>query len=457
MRSEIIASGFRRSRWLAERQLRSLRRFEITLIDSLPLDILALMLDRPRHAVPEILVAGYFCLGLMPFIGIWVSPTSLNLMIALCGLYTTLTRFGCFPHFSGNGPLSWAVLALASSMLLSVYFSKLPHDSLELIVGMLPGVVLCLLIPLTHEPKRLALFIVIALFFTLIVLTVVCIKVSLLDNQPMDYKVFLVLNVALLQVPNDILLFTVFWPIVIWTVNSNKLLTQRQKNLVSFSYLTLILALSVLVDSRSSFLLALCCAISWLHAEHKFIASKFLLSIVAVGGFLVVVSPDFIDSLLALPKSSQRLWIWIVSIKMMDPGNYFIGVGHGLFATTFEAARPYIETPEGLLSDPRRMGWAHNLFIEAWVERGFIGLLSLTWVNWALLKRLHVTGLKAPCHRALMGVTLMLLITSCFELTFARAWVCAAYGCLIGAVLGLPTDTKGTKRTFIHNVYQTKS
>ena len=416
------------------------------------------MVEIHRASFPEILVAGYFCLGLMPFAGSWVSPTILTLWIALCGWLATFTGPRDFPRWSANKHLLWALLALAMSLLLSTYFSKLPHDSLEFLVRVLPGILLCLLFASAHEPKCFALSITFALLFTLLVTTVACLYIVLLKDQPLNYKTFLSLNVALLRVPNDILLFAVFWPVVCWSISSGERLSQKQKGLVGWSYLGLLVTLSVLLGSRSTFLLTVCCAISWLHAEHKFIASKFLLSIVAVGGFLVVVSPDFIYSLLALPSSSQRLWIWIVSIKMMDPGNYFIGVGHGLFATTFEAARPYIETPEGLLSDPRRMGWAHNLFIEAWVERGFIGLLSLTWVNWALLKRLHVTGLKAPCHRALLGVTLMLLITSCFELTFARAWVCAAYGCLIGAVLGLPTDTKGTKeRSFTTFIRQKAS
>ena len=395
------------------------------------------MVEIHRASFPEILVAGYFCLGLMPFAGSWVSPTILTLWIALCGLLATFTGPRDFPRSSANKHLLWALLALAMSLLLSTYFSKLPHDSLEFLVRVLPGILLCLLFASAHEPKCFALSITFALLFTLLVTTVACLYIVLLKNQPLNYKTFLSLDVALLQVPNDILLFAVFWPVVCWSISSGERLSQKQKRLVGWSYLGLLVTLSVLLGSRSTFLLTVCCAVSWLYAGPKPVGSTFLLILVAAGSLLVFVSPAFIESLLALPSSSQRLWIWLVSIQMMDPADYFIGVGHGLFGITFEAARSYIETPESLLSDPRRMGWAHNLFIETWVERGFVGLLSLIWINWALLMRLLMTDLKAPYPRALFGLFVLLLVTSCFELTLTRPWVCATLGVFIGLVLGL--------------------
>ena len=415
------------------------------------------MFEHPRNALPQILVAGYFCLGLVPFIGTWVSPTLLNLWIALCGLLAAVAGSRDFPHLSENKHVLWALLGLASSLLLSTYFSKLPNDSLEFLVGVLPGAVLCLLFTSALDPKWFALSIVSALFFALLVLTVTCLHIVLLDNHSLDYGTVLSLDVALLQVPNDILLFAVFWPVVGWSISSGERLSQKQKRLVGWSYLGLLVALSVLMGSRSTFLLTVCCAISWLHAGPKPVASRFLLSLVAAGSLLVFVSPAFIESLMALPSSSQRLWIWLVSIKMMEPANYFIGVGHGLFGMTFEAARFHIETPEGLLSDSRRMGWAHNLFIESWVERGFTGLVSLIWLSWALLMRILATGLKAPYHRALSGLLVLLLVTSCFELTLIRPWVCATFGILIGAVLGLPDSRPHTGGPFDSNTRYEKT
>ena len=430
-------------RWFA-RELPSLRRFEITQFTSVNRDTSCLMFEHPRNAFPQILVAGYFCLGLVPFVGSWVSPTLLNLWIALCGLLAAAAGSRDFPHLSENKHVLWALLGFASSLLLSSYFSKLPHDSLEFLIGVLPGALLCLLFASALDPKWFALSITFALFFALLVLTVTCLHIVLMDNHPLDYGTFLSLDVALLQVPNDILLFAVFWPVVCWSISSGERLSQKQKGLVGWSYLGLLVTLSVLLGSRSTFLLTVCCAVSWLHAGPKPVGSTFLLILAAAGSLLVFVSPAFIESLLALPSSSQRLWIWLVSIQMMDPADYFIGVGHGLFGRTFEAARSYIETPAGLLSDPRRMGWAHNLFIETWVERGFAGLLSLIWINWALLMRLLMTDLKAPYPRALFGLFILLLVTSCFELTLIRPWVCATLGVFIGLVLGLPDSRPRT-------------
>lgn len=382
------------------------------------------------------LLGGYFFHGLLPFIGSSMSPIILNLWIAACCLISAVAVSRQPTPAPKNKSLYGALLAFAVSFMLSTFFSTLPKDSAELMRYALPGVALCLLMAFSDRPKRLIYPIAAVFFFTLIVLTSTCLYLASPVIEVLDSHTFIALDIALLKVPNDILLFAIFWPFVAWCIDLTEQLCQKQKRLLGWGYLVLLTLLSILVGSRSTFFLTLGCVIFWVREAPKPSITLPLLASVILGGLLFFVSPEFVDKLLALPSSSQRLWIWFVGIKMLAPEDYLLGIGHGLFGVTFETARSYIETPDGLLSDPRRIGWAHNLFLEAWVERGLIGLVSLLWLHWVLMTRLRANAFEDPYHRTLLTTFLLLLVTACFELSFLRPWVCAAYGLLIGAVLG---------------------
>ena len=120
---------------------------------------------------------------------------------------------------------------------------------------------------------------------------------------------------------------------------------------------------------------------------------------------------------------------------MVPQADYIFGIGHGLFDAAFDSARGYIATPDYLLSDSRRIGWAHNIFIEAWVERGYVGLIAHLWLMSALTTYLMRHRSGSAYHKALLGSLVLIILTSLFELTLLRSWVCLAYGLIFGLLV----------------------
>jgi len=389
------------------------------------------------------LIGVFFFLGLLPGIGSWVAPLGLNALLALSGFISIFHGSSGTPRFTRNRNIWWALIALGASFALSTYHSNFPLESLESLRVLLPGIVLALVIGSSLNPGQALYFVGISFFFALLILSVACLFSVISALPALNERTFINLNVAFLSVPNDVVCFVVFWPIVAWSVISNAVFSEHRKRLAGYAYLALLLIVSVLVGSRSTFILGVCCLILWIRqgSPNKF--NWIFLGGSASLAILLSMNPTFVDRLLELPTSNQRVWIWWVSIKMLDPSDYLLGMGHGMFAGAFEAARSYVSVPEGILSDPRRMGWAHNLFIETWIERGFFGLVALLWVLSALAIRVKTDCLQSSYQRAILGFLALIAITSSFELTLMRPWVCAAFGVAIGAVVGMTTDDKG--------------
>jgi hypothetical protein len=388
------------------------------------------------------LIGAFFILGLLPYIGSWVAPVGLNLFIALVGFISVFNGLSKYPASTNNRNLRWALITLGASFSLSTYYSNFPWESLESLRVLLPGIVLAVVIGSNSNSEQVLHSIALSFFFALLTLTATCLFTIFSYTPALSDAAFGGLDVAFLKVPNDILCFVIFWPIVAWSIISNDGFSQNKKHLAGYSYLALLLTLSVLVGSRSTFFLAVCCSVLWMRHRSP---NRFKWVLLGSSGAFVIflfLNVTFVDRLMELPTSNQRIWIWLVSIKMLHPTDYLLGLGHGMFANAFETARSSVNVPAGLLSDPRRMGWAHNLFVETWVERGFFGLAALLWVFWALAIHVKTVWLGSPYQRAILGFLTLIMITSSFELTLMRPWVCAAFGVAIGAVVGVTQDGK---------------
>jgi hypothetical protein len=386
--------------------------------------------------ISSALIGGCFFLGLIPHAGSLLSASSLNSILTLSALLTIPTLFSRDKTAVCNMHILIAGIAFATSLALSTYHSGFPMRSLELLVNVLSGALLALVAALTSSRKRLLEAVCIALYGALIITTTFCALKMFGRGNGLDYLSFLTLEIVLLRVPNDILCFVVFWPVMAWSINCCESLSTANKLVFGWGYLILVLALSVLVDSRSTFLMSVCCCVGWLVMNPSANVKKYMTALlVLLLASLVFFSPKFLESLLNLPTSSQRVWIWVVSIKMVPQADYIFGIGHGLFDAAFDSARGYIATPDYLLSDSRRIGWAHNIFIEAWVERGYVGLIAHLWLMSALTTYLMRHRSGSAYHKALLGSLVLIILTSLFELTLLRSWVCLAYGLIFGLLV----------------------
>jgi len=383
----------------------------------------------------EPLIGAYFFLGLMPFSGVSevTHVLTVSLVIAALLMMVAQSDRGLTKASSGLG---LAIIAFLCSILVSTMCSNFPARSTEMLYMPLAGLLICILTAFTHRPYFLIKIFCFANLLALLTLTSILLYLRLVDVQTVPAEQMGQLAISILRVPNDILYFLVGWPLLHWAVSHQFVGATLNRQLLVLSYPVCLLVLALLLQSRSAFLLTALIFLIFVFqgARKRASFSQILLASVAIAA-LILASPAFTEKLTDIFSSSQRLWIWYVSLQMVPTSDYWIGVGHGLFDVTFEMARTQIDWPPYLIEDPRRIGWAHNLFLEAWVERGLFGFAALAFLLLRLRRELiNRSADIGPNKAALMALTLF-AVTSCFELTFARLWVWLTFGLLIGIAL----------------------
>ncbi len=401
---------------------------------------------------PNVLLGTYLFIGLLPFSEAVVPHLGHKWIIIAAGLLFCLTIKFREPNKKPDLNLVLAAIALVVSFLLASINSSSPTLSWGLLEQTLPGALLAVAATSRHNVRPLLITLSLVIFASLIVNTIFCaIEVASL-KQLLNAAAFGKLQIPFLKVPNDILLYVVTWPLTAWVLEGQQQCAAATKRIALLTYLAMTLVLSVLVDSRSAFLLVVCCYFFWLTTSP--LVNKKLwtfVSAICLPTLVIFIAPKFFDEILNLPSSSQRLWIWAVSLEMVPPSHHLLGLGHGMFDTAFEMARNYVEVPASLKEDPRRMSWAHNIFVEAWVERGYLGLAVQLYLIFALTKKICSDTDSCPYRSALLGFFSLLLITSLFELTYLRSWVCLAYGLIIGLAIssGPVSSLQPTARTHL--------
>ena len=400
---------------------------------------------------PNVLLGTYFFIGLLPFSEAVVPQIGHKSIIIAAGLLFCLTINFREPNKKPDLHLVLAASALVVSFLLASINSSSPTLSWGLLEQTLPGALLAVAATSRDNVRPLLITLSLVIFSSLIVNTIFCaIEVASLKRL-LDAAAFVKLQILFLKVPNDILLYVVTWPLTAWVVEGQQQCSAATKRIALFTYLVMTLVLSVLVDSRSAFLLVVCCYFCWL-ITGPLVNRRLWMFVPAIclPALVIFIAPKFFDEILNLPSSSQRLWIWAVSLEMVPPSHHLLGLGHGMFDTAFEMARNYVEVPASLKEDPRRMSWAHNIFVEAWVERGYFGLAVQLYLIFALAQKIYSGKHSYPYRSALLGFLSLLLATSLFELTYLRSWVCLAYGLIIGLAISFGPVYPAKSRTETH-------
>ena len=132
--------------------------------------------------------------------------------------------------------------------------------------------------------------------------------------------------------------------------------------------------LSIYFESRLTLFLSTLSYLALLHKMRgKFQAKGYRLFFAAPPLLMawLLVESNLGEKVLATTLWNERLSLWWAGV-MVWPGMF--GEGVGSFLMAYEEAKATGQIPAFLPVEPRPVHWAHNIFVEAFHERGLIGL-----------------------------------------------------------------------------------
>ncbi|MGF1526802.1 MAG: O-antigen ligase family protein [Candidatus Competibacterales bacterium] len=374
-------------------------------------------------------------------------PHSGNLAMAalavgglICGFYPPPTDRPPRPL----GKLFYAVLALVAAWLVAIVTSRDPRLSLELSLGLIPGLlVLALTVTALHDRRHL-----LALYggLTLMSLSLSLQALGAFATAPHLHPLEWVerLAIPLLVVPNDFILLSLLAPF------SAALLYYRPRGWVGWvvasgvvASLALGVAVTVVYQSGialMAFGIALLpMALGW----------RWRTTLAAAGvGMLVVALVDaglgwplLLKYMKFINQLDFRLALWAAAWQMFlaDP---WLGQGIHTFGSIYLAFLQQVELPSWLATDSRHTPWAHNLFLETLAEQGSVGFCVLIIFIFLLFSScwntLHqlTTRLKGLILAPMCG-GLGFCFSGTFELSFKRLWVILVVFLLSGIIIAL--------------------
>ena len=252
------------------------------------------------------------------------------------------------------------------------------------------------------------------------------------------------LSSPFLVVPNDLLFFALVFPFLMFLLPYRGTGLRRSRQFVEGLYLCCLVLLSAWAGSLSLVLVTGFLAAIFLMGVRPVVnviqSVPFTLLLPIVLVWLAYLFKQEIDQFIA---TETRLWLWTVSWQSLSASEQFYsGVGPGNFDIFFSEARHSKAAPSGFAEDPRRMGWAHNLFLESWIERGVAGFVSTLLVFLSIL--VGYVRLANENNEFLLPVVAFLLfvLVACMELSFIRPWVSILLAIHFGFVLTADAHVK---------------
>ena len=330
--------------------------------------------------------------------------------------------------------------SLAASQLVSDDIGR----SLRSASAWIPGFVILAVAVYTGEGMKILKYFAMALFTSLFVTVALIVFVST-GLGPSTEAGDAIVAARYVVVPNDLLIYVIAAPFVLFFLEPGRPLWQSS---VPFKllYLTNLCLLCYFVDSHALRLM------SFLLILYTFIGFRRGMRLLSTWGFwfalfflILIVGTEYAREIVTFLRSDARLWIWLVSLDLFQNiENQFFGVGYGFFDVFFAQARNTWDGFEGLMADERYMGWAHNLFIEALIDRGFLGLLIFLGVLFDIFRQLYYRVAEPLTPYVLVSFSLFIL-AGCIELTFLREWVCLLFCFFVVAVMVIASDSIGSE------------
>ncbi len=340
----------------------------------------------------------------------------------------------------------FAALVIAALFLISyvasVLFSNDFFRSVNAVAILFPGLLIAyVLIRLSPIYLRH-----IAWCLTLLVLAPSCVVMLMFMDSSLSVPelVFNKKRTPALVVPNDMLMGVIFLPVVVATFFIEK---QPVLKIVAIVIVALLILTVYVVGSRVCILTIVLMVVL---SIYRFRPKQFLVNSLIF--LLLLISTDIllelgiVERMLRFRHENARLSIWLAGL-MRWTDHPFLGFGPANFEIAYRLGLSSVEMPDWVLVDSRRMSWAHNIFIEALLERGVIGLagqsLLFLLIYFRLRERLTTSHKELKIfYFALFVSYLGFIFAGLFELTLQRIWVVNALFVFFGLACARVTVEK---------------
>jgi hypothetical protein len=160
---------------------------------------------------------------------------------------------------------------------------------------------------------------------------------------------------------------------------------------------------------------------------------------------LVYFDSPLLGKLAGLAKPNERYGLWLAVMAERNCCSVF-GNGPLSFSSAYKYAMAAGVLPKWIPLEPRSVGWAHNVFVEALHERGYFGLAMLLWLYLKISVCLWAqkTGEKLA-RPTILGILSPFLLYSLFEMTLYKT----ASLLILGIFSALAVSSSLTCRTGI--------
>lgn len=320
------------------------------------------------------------------------------------------------------------ILAYVLSVMFSADLNKSINAMAVLFPGMLIAYVLC------QVPTASIHYLSWGLSVLVLSASCVTICLFLFSSTSNPSLVFQAYSAPSLVVPNDMLVGVVFLPFAIDTVLFEKRPIPRV--LALGAVLALITAV-LLVGSRACMLSFLFMLTVYLFFSFR---QQFLVSL-AIGLLIIYLADIFfklgiVENFLLLRQENARLSVWLAGLMHWSE-HPLLGLGPSNFEVAYRQGMSNLTLPDWMMIDFRSVPWAHNLYIEALVERGIVGLITLLVLLELIGSRIyrHMSVSKGRLARFYFAVFASFsgfLFAGLFELTLQRIWVANALFIFLG-------------------------
>ncbi|MEH6617659.1 MAG: O-antigen ligase family protein [Porticoccus sp.] len=231
-----------------------------------------------------------------------------------------------------------------------------------------------------------------------------------------------------LVVPNDMLVGVIFSPMVVATFFNEK---QPILKMLAIGILATLAIALYLVDSRICFLTAVVTMILCLyHFRRKQILMDCLVLLLLIYLTDLLFQLGIVNNFLLIREENARLSVWLAGLLHWSD-HPILGLGPSHFEVAYKLGISNLALPDWVEVEPRMVPWAHNLYIEALVERGMFGLITLILLFMLILSRInrHLSVSTTGLWRFYFALSISFgafIFAGFFEPTLQRIWVANA-------------------------------
>jgi O-antigen ligase len=309
------------------------------------------------------------------------------------------------------------------SYMASVTFSYDILESVNSMAVLFPGLLMAYI--LNQLPPHLLRYF--AWGLSLMVLTSSCITILMFLQASNMYPglVFQERGTPALVVPNDLLASVIFFPVVVATLITE---TNPVMKILAIVTLAILATAMYLTDSRACFLTAIVMILL-----HLFCFRRNQLMLNGLLVLLVICLADLIFQLgllknfSLLREENARFGIWLAGLASWSD-HPILGYGPSHFELAYELGISSLELPDWAMVETRQIPWAHNLYIEALVERGVLGLGTLIFLLSLIFSRIRRHWLSSTeelrsFYYAVFICFVGFIFAGLLESTMQRIWV----------------------------------